>query len=251
MEEETEERKRRKKKTAGEEEAIVVCVLFVCLLGKKQASWAEHEREATGSKEGARRRMRRLAPSPLRPGPGGPGPAAASGREDTWLVLRLQQAAAERHLSQEEENIRIKHGAERDTKGVSSCSALGYEGREALRSLTRHTAYLVRQLLFRTAYKAGWTASLTLLATILALLRTLAPLPSRGPEVIREPRRRASSSSSSSSPRKLMPRLFQLTNACCYCLLACLLAARNGAWWQTVDGGRNLSDFCGVLAAPV
>lgn len=79
MEEETEERKRRKKKTAGEEEATVVCVLFVCLLGKKQASWAEHEREATGSKEGARRRMRRLAPSPLRPGPGGTAMYSSSG----------------------------------------------------------------------------------------------------------------------------------------------------------------------------
>ncbi|EFE39811.1 hypothetical protein TRV_05488 [Trichophyton verrucosum HKI 0517] len=91
--------------------------------------------------------------------------------EGTWEVLRLQQAAAERHLSQEEENIRIKTWSRRDTKRCVVLFSLGIRGERG--SEISHTAYLVRQLLFRTAYKAGWTASSTLLATLLALLSHL------------------------------------------------------------------------------
>ncbi|EZF24841.1 hypothetical protein H113_02724 [Trichophyton rubrum MR1459] len=184
MEEETEERKRRKKKTAGEEEATVECVVIICLSFAEEASKLGKARERSDRKQRGRKEENEAACSlPLAAWPWGAldevlrcTPAAAASREDTREVLRLRQAAAERHLSQEEENIRIKHGAEETQKGVSSCSALGYEEREALRSLTRHTwsaSCFSGFIRARTAYKAGWTASSTLLATLLALLSHL------------------------------------------------------------------------------
>lgn len=172
-----------------------------------------------------------MLPPPLRPGPGGPGRGTtvypSSG---VWQRRYLAGTSAATKLLpnvilfQEEENIRIKHGAE-GTQKVSSCSALGYEGRD-LKSLSR-TAYLVRQLLFRfhsceNSLQGRMDDQLDLPS------KSSGTLLSRTSEVIRKLRRRASSSFSFSESRC---RVY--SSSLMHAATACLLLREMGPGGKT------------------